>query len=77
MALLNTHTDYMNFGEGELGFEEYPHEKYVDFLKYLKSEYAGHYYHALPNELAGYFASTSAFLAEKLDRNCDVYGVIK
>ena len=38
MALLNTHTDYMNFNGGRNSFEEYSVELYLDFLKYIKQK---------------------------------------
>ncbi len=52
MVLVNTHPDYMNFGGSPQGPEEYPLERYTDFLAYLQSRYAGYFYHALPAELA-------------------------
>lgn len=52
MALLNTHSDYMNFTESKLGMEEYPVEYYIEFLKFIKAKYDGEYYHALPMEIA-------------------------
>lgn len=54
MALLLTHPDYMNFGDGSPGYEEYPAEYYEAFLNYVKSTYGGQYWHALPKELARY-----------------------
>ncbi len=52
MALLIAHPDYMNFGEGKLGSEEYPARYYAEFLEYIKTKYEGQYWHVLPNELA-------------------------
>jgi len=52
MALLNTHSDYMNFIGSKLSLEEYPAEYYIEFLKYIKEKYEGDYYHALPQEIA-------------------------
>ncbi len=54
MALLNTHPDYMNFGNARPGREEYPSRLYEEFLHYVKSRYAGQYWHVLPKELAEY-----------------------
>lgn len=52
MALLNTHPDYMNFSGGKLGIEEYPAKYYEHFLEYVQSKYQGHYWHALPADVA-------------------------
>ena len=52
MVLVNTHPDYMNFQGSPLGPEEYPVNRYTEFLTDLKTRYAGRYYHALPGELA-------------------------
>jgi hypothetical protein len=56
MALINTHPDYMNFGEGSPGIEEYPSKHYEDFLHYVKSQYEGHYWHALPMDVSRYWS---------------------
>ena len=55
MALVLTHPDYMNFGEGKLGLEEYPAKRYEEFLEYVKSAYEGSYWHALPMDVARFF----------------------
>jgi hypothetical protein len=54
MALLNTHPDYMNFDGQKLLDEEYPVELYIEFLKYVKSAYAGKYFPAVPSDIAAY-----------------------
>lgn len=51
MALVNSHPDYMNFGNGKLGAEEYPSTFYRDFLEYLKNRYKDRYWHVLPNQI--------------------------
>jgi len=51
MALLNTHPDYMYFN-GKPAFEEYSINLYKDFLNYVKSEYEGKYWQALPKQVA-------------------------
>ncbi len=58
MALLNSHPDYMKFGRGELGMEEYPKAYYETFLRYVKEEYAGEYWHVLPSTLADFWRDT-------------------
>jgi len=55
MALLNTHPDYMNFGDGAPGSEEYPAEHYREFLSYLRTRYRGKYWAALPREMARFW----------------------
>ncbi len=53
MALLDTHPDYMRFdGGGDL--QNFPVTLYKDFLKYVKSRYAGQFWHALPWQAAKY-----------------------
>jgi len=55
MALLNVHPDYMKFGEGKLGLEEYPAKYYAEFLGYVKSKYEGQYWHGLPKTVARFW----------------------
>ena len=60
MVLVNTHPDYMSFDGHKPGLEEYPVEYYLDLLKYVKSQYEGQYWHALPKQMAQYWIETSA-----------------
>jgi hypothetical protein len=54
MALVIVHPDYINFNNlREL--EEYPVDYYVNFLKYIKENYEGKYWNALPKDVAKYF----------------------
>lgn len=55
MALLNTHPDYMNFGNKKLGVEEYPARYYEEFLEYVKERYLGQYWHVLPKDSARFW----------------------
>ena len=55
MALLNTHPDYMHFGKGKPGLEEYPADYYRQFLEYVKTKYEGQYWHALPRDVARFW----------------------
>lgn len=57
MALLNTHPDYMGFGDGHNGYEEYPVRLYREFLAYVREKYDGRYWHALPREMSGHWRS--------------------
>ena len=54
LALLITHPDYMNF-DGFPKFEEYPVERYLEFLDYAQTKYGTSYWHALPNQVADYW----------------------
>jgi hypothetical protein len=55
MALMNTHPDYMHFGTGAQGYEEYPSSYYGEFLQYVRDAYGGQYWHALPREVARFW----------------------
>lgn len=58
MALLNSHPDYMNYCGRKLTIEEYPTKYYEEFLNYIKSNYAGQYWHALPKDIARFWSET-------------------
>jgi hypothetical protein len=52
MALMLTHPDYINFNETNLSKEEYSYRYYEEFLSYVKTQYRGQYWQALPREVA-------------------------
>jgi peptidoglycan/xylan/chitin deacetylase (PgdA/CDA1 family) len=54
MALLITHPDYMRF-DAAPEFDEYHPDLYRDLLTHIKNEYAGEYWHALPQEMASFW----------------------
>ena len=54
MALVIIHPDYLNFNN-QKRLEEYPVDYYINFLKYVKDNYEGKYWNALPKEVAQYF----------------------
>ncbi|GIK23335.1 MAG: hypothetical protein PHY57_10265 [Ignavibacterium sp.] len=54
MALVIIHPDYVNFNNQKKA-EEYPLNYYIDFLKYVKENYEGKYWNALPREVAAYY----------------------
>jgi len=56
MALLLVHPDYMRFDDKEPETDEYPAAYYIEFLEYIKKRYAGEYWHALPKEIARFWA---------------------
>ncbi|MGH9515357.1 MAG: DUF354 domain-containing protein [Terriglobales bacterium] len=53
MILLDTHPDYMRLN-GENGNHSYPIEFYKEVLDYVRTNYAGEYWHALPREVAAF-----------------------
>jgi len=54
MVLLNVHPDYINF-ENESTLEEFPVKYYEAFLRYIKTNYNGQYWNALPRDVANYY----------------------
>ena len=65
MVLINTHPDYMNFGDKELGLEEYPLEFYLEFLEYIKASYGGEYCNMVPRDLVSYLSDQRDMLPPK------------
>jgi len=55
MVLLNTHPDYMYFQNGKMKLEEYPVDFYKQLLLYIKENYDGQFWHALPREVAAFW----------------------
>jgi len=55
MALLNVHPDYINFGDAKQMVDEYPVSYYIDFLNYIKKQYANQYWHVTPKEMASFW----------------------
>lgn len=66
MALFISHPDYMNFN-GSNSPEKYPMQYYEDFLTYIKTKYKDQYWHVLPKDLAGFWA-TNYRLKENINR---------
>jgi hypothetical protein len=53
MALLNSHSDYMQFNKNlPLRPETYPVDVYIGFLQYVQERYKGRYWNALPREVS-------------------------
>ena len=52
IALLDAHPDYMSFNGSQQTTTEYPAQFYRELLTYVRTRYAGQYWHALPNEVA-------------------------
>ncbi len=55
MILVNVHPDYVNFDK-KRHFEQYPVEYYEEFLEYIKFNYEGQYWNALPRDVARFCA---------------------
>ena len=62
MALLNTHPDYMKFNGGNCQLDQYPVARYEELLNYVKDNYEGQYWQALPEQIAVFW--------EKNYKNC-------
>jgi glycosyltransferase involved in cell wall biosynthesis len=58
MVLLDVHPDYMSFSGSPQTTTEYPVALYREFLTYVKTRYAGEYWHALPKEVARHITQT-------------------
>src|SRR4029453_17514035 len=58
MVLLDVHPDYMSFDGSPQTTTEYPVALYREFLDYVKTRYAGEYWHALPKEVAAHITQT-------------------
>jgi glycosyltransferase involved in cell wall biosynthesis/peptidoglycan/xylan/chitin deacetylase (PgdA/CDA1 family) len=52
MALVIVHPDYMDFHDRKSSIDEYPAEYYSELLEYIRSQYSGRYWNALPREVA-------------------------
>ncbi len=56
MALLITHPDYMDFEDGRPSVSTvYPSQYYTNFLEYIRTKYAGQYWHVLPRDIASFW----------------------
>lgn len=60
MAFLITHPDYMQFPGQPAAAEEYPAAYYAEFLDYIRTRYAGQFWHGLPREVAAYVKAMCA-----------------
>ena len=55
MALVNTHTDYMNFYGDRLNNEEYPVSFFIEFIEHVQKKYKDQYYQSLPGQLSAFW----------------------
>jgi glycosyltransferase involved in cell wall biosynthesis/peptidoglycan/xylan/chitin deacetylase (PgdA/CDA1 family) len=58
MALINTHPDYMSFGN-EMARDEYSSSRYEEILRYIRSQYDDQYWAALPLEVSRYYCAAT------------------
>ena len=59
MILLNVHPDYIDFNDKKKDSKEvFPVALYLDFLRYIKSQYANQYINILPGSLTEYLLKT-------------------
>lgn len=54
MALVNVHPDYLQFPGEAPSARTFPVERYIELLTYVRDQYAGRYWHALPRDVAKY-----------------------
>ena len=67
VALMNTHPDYMKFDGGLCGNEQYPAERYSEFLEYVSDRYKGEYWDVLPRDIARFWIQRSKPVSDGLD----------
>jgi glycosyltransferase involved in cell wall biosynthesis len=63
MALINTHPDYMQFEGYKRQRDEFPVERYEEFLCYVCEKYDGSYWAATPREVAAYYRQNVPLLS--------------
>jgi hypothetical protein len=66
MALIITHPDYMSFSSANRWRKLYPVAFYEELLDYVKTKYAGAYWHALPREVAEYLRQPARVSARQI-----------
>lgn len=67
MALLNSHPDYMNFEKGPRA-DTFAASHYRDFLRHVREEYPGQFWHALPRDVAQFAQQNRQHLERRLHR---------
>ena len=55
MALVNTHPDYMCFGDTKKARDEFPAYYYEELLSYIRQRYEGVFWSALPRDVARFY----------------------
>ncbi|MBV7338351.1 hypothetical protein KFU94_61020 [Chloroflexi bacterium TSY] len=69
MALLNTHPDYMGFGDSLKSIDEYPVGHYIEFINYVKERYGERVWFALPKEIAAYYRTVYRTKADSVSQS--------
>ena len=59
MVLLIVHPDYINFENRKCRAREFPADHYRELLKHIRDNHAGQYWHALPKDLARWYADAT------------------
>lgn len=75
MVLLDVHPDYISFDGSPRTTTEYPVALYREFLNYVKTRYAGEYWHALPKEVAAHIVQMRS--SKTSSRECDDLASLK
>jgi glycosyltransferase involved in cell wall biosynthesis len=58
MALLNTPPDNMCLENGKPGWDEFPAERYEEFLRCVNDLYRGTFWHALPRDVSRFYCAS-------------------
>lgn len=58
MALLNTCPDNMCLENGKAGWDEFPVERYEEFLRYASGLHHGAFWHALPRDVSRFYCAS-------------------
>jgi hypothetical protein len=69
MALLNLHPDYVSFDTSKSRKTEFSAELYRDFLRHIKSQHEGSYWHVLPKEIAAFSREVKPIRATRNAKN--------
>ena len=72
MALLIAHPDYMQLDGERQRYDEYPVSYYRDFLNFVKSNYEGQYWHALPRDVARFWREAMVIHPQPATRDVPV-----
>ena len=60
MVLLNTHPDYMCFGDRKQAGDEFPAAWYEELLTYVREKYEGRFWSAQPRDVARHYCASLA-----------------
>jgi len=55
MALLNVHPDYVSFSGVQPSPDQFDVKHYAEFLSWVRDNYSGRYWHALPKDVADFW----------------------